>query len=574
MLFILLEDTKMNISNLTIKEVSEKLDKKEISSVELTKEVFERVKEVEPKVKAFITLTEKEALEQANESDKHRRSSGLRSLIDGIPISIKDIICTAGVKTTAASRMLEDFVPSYDATVVERLKNAGAVIIGKNNCDAWAHGASTENSDFFPTHNPWDLERVPGGSSGGSAAAVATGMGFASIGTDTGGSIRQPAGFCGVTGLKPTYGRNSRYGLIAMASSLDCPGPITRTAEDVAIIEEIIAGHDIKDSTTVPNKKFQSKAISDKPYAISNLKIGIPKEYFSKGLDLKVEKSVMEAVRVLEKAGAKVKKISLPYTEYGVAVYYIIQPAEVSSNLARYDGIKFGFSIEKDLRSSGLDLSKELRTKNQELKTISDVYNYSRAQGFGDEAKRRIMLGTYVLSAGYYDAYYKKAMKVRTLVIRDFLEAFKEVDIIITPTSPTLPFKIGENSNNPLAMYLADVYTCPANIAGIPGISIPCGFVENSKSDLRQAQIALSSTPRSLRLEESQSKDETLNSKQTLSPKLKIQNKSTILNHKSEIVNLPIGLQILGPQFGEERILQVANYYQQLIDWHLRMPSI
>lgn len=485
---------KFKILEKSISELSDLLDKKEISSVQLTDLVFDQIEKKDKDIKAFITLTKKQALKQAKESDKlHIKNHKRRSKLDGVPISLKDNICTAGIKTTAGSKMLEDFVPAYDATIAKRLKNSGAVIIGKNNMDAWAHGSSTENSDFFITHNPCDLSRVPGGSSGGSCAAVASNMGFGSVGTDTGGSIRQPAGFCGVVGLKPTYGRVSRYGLIAMASSLDQAGPITKTAEDAGIILEIMCGHDPKDSTTVPKIKFSEQKIRNSKFEFRNLKIGLPKEYFAKGLDSNVEKKVMEAIKLFEKNGAKVKKISLPMTEYALAVYYIIQPAEVSSNLARYDGIRYGFSVTSNKRSVA------------SIKNLEELYLHNRAEGFKDEAKRRIMLGTYVLSAGYYDAYYKKAMKVRTLVIRDFEQAFKDVDVIITPTSPTLPFKIGENISDPLAMYLSDVYTVGANIAGIPAISIPTGFVGD----------------------------------------------------------LPVGLQILGPHWSEEKILSISNYLEK-----------
>jgi len=497
----------LKLINFSIKEISEKLDKKEISSVELTKEVFSNIKKIEPKIKAFISLMEKEALEQAKESDKRRANGKKLSAIDGIPISIKDIFCTKDIKTTAGSNMLGDFIPPYDATVVKRIKDAGAVIIGKNNMDAWAHGSSTENSDFFTTHNPWDLERVPGGSSGGSAAAVASGMGFASIGTDTGGSIRQPAAFCGVTGLKPTYGRNSRYGVIAMASSLDCPGVFARSSEDVAILLEIVCGHDLLDSTTVPSKKFKTQNLnvkSSSKFKVQNLKLGLPKEYFGKGLDPKIKEKIMEAVEIYKKMGAKIVEISLPNTDYALAAYYIIQPAEVSSNLARFDGIKYGFSVEK------------ADSKQLSVNSLIDVYMKSRARGFGDEAKRRIMIGTYVLSAGYYDAYYKKAMKVRTLVCRDFNDAFKKVDVIITPTTPTTAFKIGEKSQDPLEMYLSDVYTVSANIAGIPGVSIP---VES-------------------------------------------------------INNLPVGMQILGPQFSEEMILDISHEYQKITHHHQKVPNL
>lgn len=498
----------MDIYNLTLKEVSILLKDKKISSLDLTKEVFIRIKAVNPKINAFITFTEKEALLQARESDERRAKNKTKSIIDGIPISIKDIFCTKNIKTTAGAKMLENFIPPYDATVVKRLKDSGAVIIGKNNMDAWAHGSSTENSDFGTTKNPWDISRVPGGSSGGSAASVALGMGFASFGTDTGGSIRQPAAFCGVTGIKPTYGRVSRYGVIAMASSIDCPGPITRTAEDAAILLEIIGGHDPLDSTTVPKKSFSAKNIENyelkcrrHPCGIKNLRIGLPKEYFAQGLDPKIKKNIMDAVQLFKKQGAKVKEISLPNTDYALAVYYIIQPAEVSSNLARFDGVKYGYNAK-------------------DANNILDLYYKSREQGFGAEAKRRIMIGTYVLSSGYYDAYYKKAMQVRTLVKRDFENAFNPsvdgVDVIITPTTPTTAFKLGEKINNPLEMYLSDIYTVPADIAGIPGVSIPVEPIDN----------------------------------------------------------LPVGMQILGPQFDEETILGLAHNYQLNTNWHKERPNL
>jgi aspartyl-tRNA(Asn)/glutamyl-tRNA(Gln) amidotransferase subunit A len=494
-----------NLEKYTIKELSTLLKNKTISSLELTKFCLERIKKLDKKVKAFITTCDDLSISDAKASDLRRSKNQELSTIDGIPISIKDIFCTKDVKTTAGSNMLGDFVPPYDATVVKRLKDAGAVIIGKNNLDAWAHGSSTENSDFFTTHNPWDIERVPGGSSGGSAASVASGMSFASFGTDTGGSIRQPAALCGVSGLKPTYGRNSRYGLIAMASSLDCPGIFARSAQDIATYLEIICGNDSLDSTTVSKIKFSAKNTTSYNLQTNKLKIGLPKEYFGKGLDPKVKEKIMDAVQVFKKMGAKIVDISLPNTNYALAVYYIIQPAEVSSNLARFDGIKYGFSTEKQVKSGKL-----------KVKSLLDVYNKSRAIGFGDEAKRRIMIGTYVLSSGYYDAYYKKAMQVRTLVCEDFKKAFGKVDAIITPTTPTTAFKIGEKSKDPLEMYLSDIYTVSANIAGIPGISIPCGFVND----------------------------------------------------------LPVGMQILGPQFSEETILGLANEYQKQTDFHKQMPEI
>ncbi len=495
----------MHILKYTIKEVSELLDNKKISSTQLTEEVFSHIEQTEPKINAFITLCKTEALAQAKESDERIRLGKRKSAIDGVPISIKDLFNTKNIKTTAGAKMLSDYIAPYDATVVKRLKDAGAVIIGKNNCDAWAHGSSGENSDFGVAKNPWDLTRVAGGSSSGSAASVASLMGFASIGTDTGGSIRQPAALCGISGLKPTYGRCSRYGIVAMSSSLDCPGPMARSAEDLAILLEIICGNDSLDSTTPKEKAFshQLSAFSYKQN-LKGLTIGLPKECFAKGLDINIKENVIQAVKALESHGAKIKEISLPYSKYSLEVYYIIQPAEVSSNLARYDGIRFGFSCEK---------FKNLKFK---IKNLSDLYEINRAEGLGSEAKRRIIIGTYVLSSGYYDAYYKKATAVRTDIAKEFSDAFKNVDVIITPTSPQTAFKIGEKSDNPLEMYLSDIYTVSANIAGIPGLSIPCGFANN----------------------------------------------------------LPVGLQILGNHFSEETILGLAKYYQNITDWHKKTPKI
>lgn len=434
----------MTKKKMSIKEL-QKGDKRKLLS-----DCFRRIKEVEPKLHAFVTVTSSpEEIEIKNNPD---------SILNEIPVGIKDVLCTRNLRTTASAKMLDGFVPPYDATVVKKLRDAGAIVVGKNNCDAWAHGASTENSDYGVTPNPWDLERVSGGSSGGSAAAVAAGEVPYSIGTDTGGSIRQPASFCGVVGLKPTYGRVSRYGLIAMASSLDCPGPITQTVEDAAIVLNVIAGKDEKDPTSL--KLRGASATNDFTEnlnkGLKGIKIGVPKEYFGLGLDSEVERVFKEALEIYKTLGADIIDISLPHTQYGVATYYIIQTAEVSSNLGRYDGVKYGFSAK-------------------ESKDLIDSYFKTRDEGFGDEAKRRIMLGTYVLSSGYYDAYYLKAAKVRRLIHDDFIKAFGKVDVILTPTAPTPAFKIGEKAD-PVSMYLADVFTAPASLAGVPAISIPAGF--------------------------------------------------------------------------------------------------
>lgn len=423
------------------------------------KEALQRIDMVEDSLNALITVSAASAIREAKASEERYINHAVRSSLDGTIASIKDVFCTNGMATTAASNMLDNFIPPYDATVVTKLKNAGTIIIGKNNCDAWAHGASTENSDFGVTPNPYDLAKVSGGSSGGSAAAVATMECDFSIGSDTGGSIRQPAGFCGVVGLKPTYGRVSRYGLIAMSSSLDCVGPIAKSTRDIASIMEIIAGVDPKDSTTVDVKvpkysDFLGNSLVGK-------KIGWAKEFFEINLEQDIKKAIDEAKDQFVKLGAEFVEISLPNLKYSVPTYYLIQPAEVSSNLGRYDGIKYGYTAS-------------------ESDNLIDQYFKSRSEGLGSEAKRRIMLGTFVLSSGYYDAYYLKAMKVRTLIRQDFEKAFSKVDIIISPVSPTTAFKIGEKSADPIEMYLADVYTAGVNLAGNPSLSLPCGFDKNN----------------------------------------------------------------------------------------------
>jgi aspartyl-tRNA(Asn)/glutamyl-tRNA(Gln) amidotransferase subunit A len=469
----------------TITELNKKFIQKPDCVNDEMKEILQTIDQREDELNAFVTITAEGALQDAMESAKRYEQGQPKSILDGIAVGIKDVFCTKDIRTTASSKMLDDFVPAYDATVVKKLKEAGAVIVGKNNCDAWAHGASTENSDYGVTKNPWDPSRVSGGSSGGSAAAVAAGECVYSIGSDTGGSIRQPAAFCGVVGLKPTYGRVSRYGLISMASSLDCVGPITRTVEDAASILEVIAGHDVNDSTSVnlPVPKYGSHLNE----SIKGKKIGWAKELVEMGLDDEISAALEKAKDIYRQLGAEIVDISLPNVKYGVPVYYIIQPAEVSSNMGRYDGIKYGHSSE-------------------ESENLIDHYFRSRDESFGAEAKRRIMLGTFVLSAGYYDAYYNKAMKVRTLIKEDFEKALEKVDAILAPVAPTTAFRIGEKSNDPIQMYLADVYTAAINLAGNPALSLPCGFDSNE---------------------------------------------------------LPIGMQIIGKHFDEETILNFGHMYEK-----------
>jgi aspartyl-tRNA(Asn)/glutamyl-tRNA(Gln) amidotransferase subunit A len=480
---------------LTIHEAQQLLKNKKLSSVELTKACLERINKVEPKVHALVTVTEELALEQAKKADR-LIAKGDAHPLTGIPVIIKDNMCTKGTRTTCSSKMLENFIPPYEATVVAKLNSSGAVTIGKANMDEFAMGSSTEHSAFFPTHNPWDLNRVPGGSSGGSAVAVAADETIYALGSDTGGSIRLPAGFCSVTGLKPTYGRVSRYGLVAFASSLDQIGPLTKDVTDCAIVLNAIAGYDNRDSTSVPQPVPDYTKCLKKD--LKGLAIGVPKEYFVTGMQAEVETSMRAAVKKLEELGAKIDwEVSLPHTPHALAVYYIIAPSEASANLARYDGVKYGFSYQK--------------TEN-----MWEALEKTRQFGFGDEVKRRIMLGTYALSAGYYDAYYLKAQKVRTLIRREFDQAFEKYDALVTPTSPTVPFKIGEKVDDPLQMYLSDVCTLPINIAGLPAISIPAGFADG----------------------------------------------------------LPIGMQLIGKPFGEEAILRIAYAYQQVTEWHKRRAEI
>jgi aspartyl-tRNA(Asn)/glutamyl-tRNA(Gln) amidotransferase subunit A len=444
-----------NLIDLSIHELHDLLIKREVSAVEVTRAYLDRIGEVDPKIRAYLIVTAEQALVQAEEADRRLKKADNVTPLTGIPLGIKDVICTRGVRTTCASKILENFVPSYNATVMERLEAHGALMLGKLNMDEFAMGSSTENSAYHPTHNPWDLERIPGGSSGGSAASVAARACAGSLGSDTGGSIRQPASHCGVVGMKPTYGTVSRFGLVAFASSLDQIGPISRDVTDCALLLNAISGHDTRDSTSIP-KDVPDYTGSLKP-GLKNYTLGIPKEYFIPGLDPEVEKTVKQAVAALESQGARVVEVSLPHTDYAVAAYYIIAPAEASSNLSRYDGVKYG-----------------LRAPN--YKNLMDMYKKTRSQGFGPEVKRRIMIGTYSLSAGYYDAYYKKASQVRTLITQDFKKAFEQCDVITAPVAPTTAFKLGEKADDPLQMYLSDIFTIPVNLAGIPGISVPCGL--------------------------------------------------------------------------------------------------
>ncbi|MBU4121040.1 MAG: Asp-tRNA(Asn)/Glu-tRNA(Gln) amidotransferase subunit GatA [Proteobacteria bacterium] len=447
----------MELYELTIHELQDKLREGETTSAEITASVFGRIDAVEKDVRAYITLMRETALAEAERADL-AIGKGEMGALTGIPVALKDIFCTKGVRTTCGSRILNNFIPPYDATVVEKLRAAGAVCTGKTNMDEFAMGSSTETSFFGVTRNPWDLERIPGGSSGGSAAAVAAGECIAAFGSDTGGSIRQPAALCGVVGMKPTYGRVSRFGLIAFASSLDQIGPFTKDVEDCAIVMNVIAGYDPRESTSVPEAVPDYRRFLGR--GIEGWRVGIPKEYFIAGIDPEVEAAVRRAIRAVEGAGAKCMEVSLPHTDYCVAVYYVVAPAEASSNLARYDGVKYGF-------------------RSEDNRDLLEMYKKTRSAGFGAEVKRRIMIGTYALSSGYYDAYYRKASQVRGLIKRDFDEAFTTCDVILTPTSPTPAFRIGEKTDDPLQMYLSDIFTISANLAGIPGISVPCGYTES-----------------------------------------------------------------------------------------------
>ena len=487
----------MELYRLTIAETRKLLDNKEISVSDIVRSLHERIDAVEDRVKAFLTITKNEAAEMARTAQERidRKESGPLASLTGVPVAIKDNMCTKGIRTTCGSKILFNFIPPYESTVTSRLNGQGFVLVGKTNMDEFAMGSSTENSGFQITKNPWDPERIPGGSSGGSAAAVAADECIAALGSDTGGSIRQPASLCGVVGMKPTYGRVSRYGLVAYASSLDQIGPITKNVRDSALLLNVIAGHDPRDSTSAPVAVPDFTTVLGRD--IKGLKIGIPKEYFIEGIDPEVSGAVREAIRTLESLGAIPVEVSLPHTGYAVATYYVLATSEASSNLARYDGVKYGF------RAEGKDLM--------------DMYMKTRAQGFGAEVKRRIMLGTYALSSGYYEAYYKKAQQVRTLIKKDFEDAFENVDVIVTPTCPTAAFRIGEKTADPLQMYLSDIFTISVNLAGVPAISVPCGFTSG---------------------------------------------------------NLPVGLQFIGRHFDEESILKIAYAYEQATDWHTRRPAV
>ena len=486
----------MGVTNLaSIRELHQQLVNKERSALEITTEALDRIKAIDPKVKSFLKITADQALATAKAVDKKIAAQEDIGLLAGIPIGIKDNLCTTGIPTTCGSRILENFVPPYESTVTEKLKEAGAVMVGKTNLDEFAMGSSTENSGYQVTANPWDLSRVPGGSSGGSAAAVAASECVVALGSDTGGSIRQPASLCGVVGLKPTYGLVSRFGLVAYASSLDQIGPFARTVEDAAILLGAIAGYDPKDSTSikVPIPDYTQFL---KP-SLKGLTIGVIEETFGQGLDPVVGNTVNQAIDQLKSLGAKIKKISCPRFRYGLPAYYIIAPSEASANLARYDAVKYGIREEAD--------------------TLIDMYTKTRAKGFGNEVKRRIMIGTYALSAGYYDAYYLKAQKVRTLIKQDFDAAFEKVDVLVCPTSPTTAFKAGEKTSDPLSMYLSDLTTIPVNLAGLPGMSIPCGFDDQG---------------------------------------------------------LPIGLQLIGNVLEEGKLFQVGYAYEQSTDWHNQTPPL
>lgn len=495
----------MHWEQLELSELREKLDAKEISSVELTKYFLARTKEKNPEFNAFITITEDEALQQAQEADEYMAADGVNPPLCGIPFAAKDLFMTKGIRTTAASKILDNYIPPYDATIIEKLKEQKAVLVGKTNMDQFAHGSSGETSFYGSTKNPWDITRMPGGSSSGSAAAVAAGMAPWALATETGGSIRQPASLTGVSGWKPTYGRVSRYGAAAMASSLDSMGAMAKSVHDLAMIAEVISGKDDKDSTTgdKPVPAYSQELNKD----IAGMRIGVPKEYFVDGMEAGVNERVREAIEVLRAQGAEIVDVSLPNTKYGSLVYAIVCPSEVSSNLARYDGIRYGHSTQ-----AGKDLF--------------DVYAKSRAEGFGNEAKRRIMTGTYVLSAGYYDAYYKKAQQVRRLILNEFEEIFKQVDVLVAPASPNVALPLGKAAEDPLFGYIADQLNIPGSLAGTPGLSIPCGFTKPSDS-----------------------------------------------GQETNDTEMPVGLQIIGPQWGEQKVFNVGYAYQQVTDFHKKLAK-
>lgn len=478
---------------LTLAEISRALSAKEFSAEELTRALLDRIARVDPQLNSFITVTETQAIEQAKIADQ-RRSAGETGALLGAPIAHKDLFCTQGIRTSCGSKMLDNFIAPYNATVVQKLADAGVVSLGKLNMDEFAMGSANESSHYGPVKNPWDTSRIPGGSSGGSSAAVAARLVPAATGTDTGGSIRQPAALTNLTGLKPTYGRISRWGMIAYASSLDQGGMLARNAEDCALLLQAMAGFDPKDSTSVDQPVDDYLACLDKPLA--GLRIGLPKEYFGEGLDSRIADLTLKAVEELKALGATVKDISLPNMQHAIPAYYVIAPAEASSNLSRYDGVRFGYRCEDPA-------------------DLTDLYKRSRAEGFGDEVRRRIMVGTYALSAGYYDAYYLKAQRIRRLIKNDFMTAFNDVDVILGPTTPSVAWKLGEKNNDPVAEYLMDIYTITANLAGVPGLSMPAGFVDG----------------------------------------------------------LPVGVQLLAPYFQEGHLLNIAHQFQKATDWHTKAPT-
>lgn len=511
----------MSLLDQSAAQLRQQLESRKVSSREVAQAFLDQIAKADGRIDAFLSVEPDRSLSRAKEIDERRAAGKPVGLLAGLPVAIKDVICTKGWTTTCGSKMLANFVPPYDATVTQKLNAADAVLIGKTNMDEFAMGGSTENSAFKATRNPWDTQRVPGGSSGGAAACLAASMAPLSIGTDTGGSIRQPAAFCGVTGLKPTYGRVSRYGLVAFASSLDQIGPLARSAEDAALLLEAMAGHDPLDSTSAPVETVKYSETIKQPLA--GLKLGLVKEHFGAGLDNEIATAVREAVKVYEKLGAKVKEVSLPHGKYGIAVYYIIAPCEASSNLARYDGVHYGYrSDEKTMLAEWESERTSLEKRGDKLglanldSPLVRMYRQTRAEGFGAEVKRRIMLGTFALSAGYSEAFYKKALQVRRLIRANYDAAFADVDFIFGPTTPSPAFKLGEKSGDPLAMYLEDLYTVTLNLAGLPGMSIPCGLTRSG---------------------------------------------------------LPIGLQLQGRAFDEDRLLRAAHMFQQATDWHTRRPK-
>jgi aspartyl-tRNA(Asn)/glutamyl-tRNA(Gln) amidotransferase subunit A len=485
----------MELYDLSLQQIHELLSSRKVSSEELTRAYLTRIRKLDPDIKSYVTIAEDVALEQARDADRRIDSGENLTPLTGIPYAVKDSLSTRGINTTCSSKILENYKPFYDCTAIKKLKSVSAVLLGKNNMDEFGMGSSTENSGFFTTRNPWNLDYVPGGSSGGSAAAVAAGLAPFTLGEDTGGSVRMPAGFCGITGLKTTYGRVSRYGLIPLVSSFDTIGPMAHSAYDAALVLETIAGHDPKDSTSRAEPAPKYSETLKKAENLRGLRVGIPQEYFVEGLDPEMDVSIRAAIKQIESLGAEAVEVSLPHTQYAIPVYYLILFAEASSNLAKYDGVRFGLS-------------------ERNVEGLLDVYLKTRETGFGAETKRRIMLGTFALSAGYYDAYYLKAQKVRTLIRQDFQKAFEFCDALITPVAPTTAFKIGEKITNPLDMYLSDVFVVAVNLAGIPALSVPCGFSNG----------------------------------------------------------LPVGMQIMGPHLSEETLLKIGHLYQSQTDWHTKHP--